>query len=89
MIIIFVLEEQNFLKGIHIVIITIVEFWTFVICEFSESGGMSPFLAASKSSDDELVIEDFWGVPIFVHNIFYLSRLFLNKDALIEFDVFP
>ena len=89
MIIILVLEEHDFLKGVHIVIITIIEFWTFVICELPERGGMSPFLAAGKPCDDELVIEDFWGVPIFVHNIFYMSRLFLSKDALIEFDVFP
>ena len=89
MIIILVLEEHDFFKGVHIVIITIIEFWTFVICELPKRGGMSPFLAAGESCDDELVIEDFWGVPIFVHNIFYMSRLFLSKDALIEFDVFP
>ena len=50
---------------------------------------MSPFLAASESCDDELVIEDFCGVPIFVHDIFYMSRLFLNKDAFVELYVFP
>ena len=91
MIKVFVLVEEDFLKGVHIVIIIIIEFWTyerFEICESFEQGRVpSPFFTADKSCDDELVVEDYWGVP-FVHDVFYSSRLFLDKDALIELDIF-
>ena len=47
---------------------------------------LSPFFTADKTRDDELVIEDYWVVP-FAVDVFYLSRLFLGEDALIELDI--
>ena len=48
---------------------------------------LSPFFTTDETCDDEFVIEDNWGVP-FAVDIFYLSRLFLREDALIELDIF-
>ena len=47
---------------------------------------LSPFFTADKTRDDELVIEDYWVVP-FAVDVFYLSRLLLGEDALIELDI--
>ena len=80
------IELENFLSNIenH----EWIEFWTFVICEQLECWGMSPTFATDETCDYELVIEDYWGVALFVHNIFYSSRLFLDEDALVELNVF-
>ena len=62
--------------------------WRSVIPEDPSQGRMmSPFFTADKTCDDEFVIEDYWGVP-FAVDVFYLSRLFLGEDALIELDIF-
>ena len=45
------------------------------------------FSTSDKTCDDELVIEDYWVVP-FAIDVFYLSRLFLGEDALVELDIF-
>ena len=47
---------------------------------------LSPFFTAYKTRDNELVVEDYWVVP-FAVDVFYLSRLFLGEDALIELDI--
>ena len=47
---------------------------------------LSPFFTTDETCDYKLVIEDYWIVP-FAVDIFYLSRLFLGEDALIELDI--
>ena len=49
---------------------------------------MSPTFATNKTYDYELVVEDYGGVALFVYNIFYSNRLFLDEDVLIELNVF-
>ena len=48
---------------------------------------LSPTLAADKPYDYELVVKDYLGVSS-VHDIFHSSRLFVDKDALVELNVF-
>ena len=87
-IIILVLIEQDFLKGVHIVIITIVEFWPFEVCEQLECRGLQPLiLATNEACNYELVVKVYWGVPS-VCDILHSSKLFLDEDALIELNVF-
>ena len=49
-------------------------------------GVLPPIFIAYKTCDNELVVEDYGRVRL-VHDVFYSSRLFLDEDALIEFDV--
>ena len=50
---------------------------------------MSPILTTGKTCDNELMVENYRRVPFLVHNVFYLNRLFLDEDALVELDIFP
>ena len=57
-----VLVEKDFLKGVHVVIITVMEFLTYErlkICECLEERGV-PFLffATDKTCDDKFMVED-------------------------------
>ena len=69
------------------VIITILNLWAFYL-DCSEQGGvLAPFFTIDELGDDKLVVEDDWGVH-FGLDVFYSSRIFLGKDALIELDGF-
>ena len=52
-----ILEILDFFKGVHIVIITILEYYAFKCPK--DRGVLSPFFATNEFFDDKLMVKDY------------------------------